>query len=200
MRTGKVPGCYISDDLLEVLQEEARSEDKGKRARLLRSAKVIAVARGLGYRGAHIGGLNVSAEDVVTILKLADEGRSNWESWAEDLQFGQPDGFYLYDEAGEMNSEQVALSALRAYPTLDIELSAEDIRCNPDYAFLRKNSITNCPKNQYNGPCGGGMETWCEMYPEKRRCVYVSAYAQLKKDGGLDKLSGPIYPPADWNT
>ena len=30
--------------------------------------------------------------------------------------------------------------------------------------------MSQCPKNQRNGACGGSHEGWCEVYPGKRRC------------------------------
>jgi methylenetetrahydrofolate reductase (NADPH) len=59
--------------------------------------------------------------------------------------------------------------------------------------------MSQCPKNQRNGACGGSFEGWCEVYPGKRRCVYVTAYARLKhyrEQGGLD--AQPV-PPCNWD-
>ena len=46
------------------------------------------------------------------------------------------------------------------------------------YAFLCPES--GCPKRMNNGPCGGSRDGWCEVYPGKRRCLWVSAYGRLK--------------------
>jgi len=47
-----------------------------------------------------------------------------------------------------------------------------------DVAYLCP--MSQCPKNQRNGACGGSFEGWCEVYPGKKQCVYVRAYARLK--------------------
>ena len=43
MYEGKLPGCLIPDSLYEQIQWEGRTADKGKKARLVRAAKLLAV-------------------------------------------------------------------------------------------------------------------------------------------------------------
>ena len=59
--------------------------------------------------------------------------------------------------------------------------------------------MSQCPKNQRNGACGGSFHGWCEVYPEKRRCIYVRAYARLKKEGEEEHLANDIIPPCNWD-
>ena len=66
-----------------------------------------------------------------------------------------------------------------------------------DVAYLCP--MSQCPKNQRNGACGGSYKGWCEVYPGKRPCVYVRAYARLKKYGEEGQLSGEIVPPCNWD-
>jgi methylenetetrahydrofolate reductase (NADPH) len=57
--------------------------------------------------------------------------------------------------------------------------------------------VSQCPKDQRNGPCGGSFEGWCEVYPGQRQCVYVRAYCRLKSDGRQDSLGQNQVPPVD---
>jgi methylenetetrahydrofolate reductase (NADPH) len=66
-----------------------------------------------------------------------------------------------------------------------------------DVAYLCP--MSQCPKNQRNGACGGSYKGWCEVYPGKRHCVYVRAYARLKKYNEEGQLSGEIVPPCNWD-
>jgi methylenetetrahydrofolate reductase (NADPH) len=59
--------------------------------------------------------------------------------------------------------------------------------------------MSQCPKNQRNGPCGGSFEGWCEVYPGKKQCVYVRAYSRLKKHGEEAQLDHGIVPPCNWD-
>lgn len=58
--------------------------------------------------------------------------------------------------------------------------------------------MSRCPKGQRNGACGGSFNGWCEVYPEKQRCIYVIAYARLKRYGEEMSLDGEAVPPCDW--
>ena len=66
-----------------------------------------------------------------------------------------------------------------------------------DVAYLCP--MSQCPKNQRNGACGGSFQGWCEVYPEKRQCVYVRAYARLKKHVEEEQLGKDIVPPCNWD-
>jgi methylenetetrahydrofolate reductase (NADPH) len=66
-----------------------------------------------------------------------------------------------------------------------------------DVAYLCP--MSQCPKNQRNGACGGSFEEWCEVYPGKKQCVYVRAYSRLKKHGEEAQLNQGIVPPCNWD-
>ena len=56
-----------------------------------------------------------------------------------------------------------------------------------------------CPKNQRNGACGGSFNGFCEVYPEKRKCIYVKAYSRLKNYGEEGNLDREAVPPCNWD-
>jgi methylenetetrahydrofolate reductase (NADPH) len=66
-----------------------------------------------------------------------------------------------------------------------------------DVAYLCP--MSQCPKNQRNGACGGSFEGWCEVYPGKKKCVYVRAYARLKKHEEEAQLDKGIVAPCNWD-
>jgi methylenetetrahydrofolate reductase (NADPH) len=66
-----------------------------------------------------------------------------------------------------------------------------------DNAFLCPHS--QCAKFLVNGPCGGSNNGWCEVWPGKKRCIYVRIYERVKETAVIKTLSGPILPPRDWN-
>jgi methylenetetrahydrofolate reductase (NADPH) len=114
MKTGKVPGCHISDELLDIITEEAKADDKGREARYLRAAKMVAIARGLGYAGVHIGGLNLTAEAFTWILDTANKIQGRWREWAREIHYGQSKGFYLYHTAVDQEGEATGLNSAEA--------------------------------------------------------------------------------------
>lgn len=66
-----------------------------------------------------------------------------------------------------------------------------------DMAYLCP--MSQCPKNQRNGACGGSFNGWCEVYPNERKCVWVRAYARLKKYGEEGQIDAYQMPPANWD-
>ena len=59
--------------------------------------------------------------------------------------------------------------------------------------------MSQCPKQQRNGACGGSFEGWCEVHPQERQCVYVKAYARLKRYREEGRLDGYRVPPCNWD-
>ncbi len=265
MHGGGVPGVVVTDELLATLNRERdESDDKGKQARLLRAAKMIAIARGMGYRGVHIGGTGVNAQTVNQILDMANELQDEWQTWAREINYGRADGFYYYEydartglnlqlEDGthavakrpEQHNERsvqknYALSRLAhkvmftpgqaLFPAFhktmlhfekkwDNKLGEGKGKYRP-HAFEHVNKtilyncqdcgdcglssvgyvcpMTQCPKCQRNGPCGGSDDGWCEVYPGVRRCIYYRAYFRLKKYGEEASLGDWSVQPNNW--
>jgi ferredoxin len=57
--------------------------------------------------------------------------------------------------------------------------------------------VTRCAKRLLNGPCGGSLETRCEVDSD-RPCAWQLIYSRLKSIGQLDRLE-EIIPPKDWS-
>lgn len=100
MRKGAIAGAYVSDELMAQLEEESEinKEQKGyaKQKRVERAAKMVAIAKGLGYAGVHIGGFGLDAETVVQILDMAEDHASSWREYAKEISYGKPGGYYIY--------------------------------------------------------------------------------------------------------
>ncbi len=247
MNGRRVPGCVVTDKLYEACLQESRGPDKGKAASLLRAAKMVAMLRGIDYRGVHIGGPNLRYEDVEWIIGRSLEMSGSWESLIPEFDFPQPDGFYLYerDPASRLNRDilssrtasparELAYGMMRLFhraafardaplygaacaffrmidgtllepPLTEMEywvkfVSSRCRRCGDctleEVAFLCPQS--QCPKSLFNGQCGGSSEGWCEVFPGKRRCIFVRAYDRLKCYGEERSLEGEYVRPRDW--
>jgi methylenetetrahydrofolate reductase (NADPH) len=96
MAGGSPPGCWASPELVERIKRESTAADGGLEARLERAAQTVAVLKGLGYAGAYIGGTHDPGQ-VAHIIARATELEPRWQECAEELQFGQRGGFYLYE-------------------------------------------------------------------------------------------------------
>jgi methylenetetrahydrofolate reductase (NADPH) len=95
----KLPGCFVSDDLLAKLNAETVDEH------IERAAQQVAMYKTMGYAGVDIGGVH-DYDVFLKILTRAAEIGTNWEPFKDNLCWPVQQPFYLYDPAGK----QVALS------------------------------------------------------------------------------------------
>ncbi|MEI7901601.1 MAG: methylenetetrahydrofolate reductase C-terminal domain-containing protein [bacterium] len=96
MHAGLVPGCVVTDELLSVLEEESKDPDKGKKKRLERAAKMMAMFKGMGFNGVHIGGFALKTEDFLYIINRAAELEPQWEAFIPEVAFGRKDEYYAF--------------------------------------------------------------------------------------------------------
>jgi methylenetetrahydrofolate reductase (NADPH) len=95
----KLPGCFVSDELLAKLQSESVEEH------IERAAQQIAMYRAIGAAGVDIGGVHDYAA-FIQILRRAAEIGTDWEPFKDNLYWPPKKTFYLYDE----NANQSPLS------------------------------------------------------------------------------------------
>ena len=54
-----------------------------------------------------------------------------------------------------------------------------------------------CPKKMVNGPCGGSVNGFCEVFPGKKKCYWVKVYKQLKGVARHVTFTAPPIPARD---
>ena len=64
-----------------------------------------------------------------------------------------------------------------------------------EHAFLCPQS--QCPKYLLNGPCGGSIDGWCEVWPGKKKCIYIRGYERL--NAVEEPINLPYLPPRNWS-
>jgi methylenetetrahydrofolate reductase (NADPH) len=249
MNSNGIPGCVVTDKYLAELAEEKKADDKGKAAMLLKSAKMYALAKGMGCAGAHIGGHGITYEQVEYIIDKGEELAANWESLVKEFDYPQENGFYLFekDEKTGLNTDEYAPRPSKpsipfiyrfsriahhllfeeksaVYKTMKPIAAWLDTTHTPKHLFdffehMSKVAMFNCmncgdcalfdtayvcpmsqcPKNQRNGPCGGSYDGWCEVYPNEKKCIWVQAYDRLKPYKEEGKIAEYTVPPCNWN-
>ncbi len=104
MNQGKVPGVIFPDQLLQKMETEARSGDKGEEARLQRGAALITALRDMGYAGIHLGGNNLDFESISYLLDTAEKmcGKES----LEQIHFPEPETWYLSEAAGRSEKKR----------------------------------------------------------------------------------------------
>jgi methylenetetrahydrofolate reductase (NADPH) len=111
MASGSPPGCWAPPALVEQVRKESEQRDGGLEARLERAAQTVAVLKGLGYAGAYIGGTH-AADQITHILERAKALEPQWQECAERLQYGNPDGFYLYANRSQSRPHRTLFPAV----------------------------------------------------------------------------------------
>ena len=256
MRQGAIAGCYISDELMATLDEEAKAPDKGKAARLERAAQMVAIAKGLGYAGVHIGGFGITAEMMCGILDRAEELAPEWKECVKKVNFGKPGGYFIYESEKDAQGNLTGLNMDVKSPKTE-QARTKDVFANWGISRFahhwvltlgkRGNKIltsrmetldnkkgiyrhhglehtgksmiygcmdcgdcgleatlytcpmTQCPKCQRNGPCGGSFDGYCEVFPGgERYCIWYKAYHKAKKSDEMERITSYITPPNHW--
>jgi methylenetetrahydrofolate reductase (NADH) len=108
--SNRIPGVVVSPALYELCQKQGESEDKGSGFFYEFAAKQIAIYRGLGYRGAYLGGVsNLSA--IQKILEIADSfSADDWKQFVGEIKFSREGEFFYYakdPETGLINSSSI---------------------------------------------------------------------------------------------
>ncbi len=248
IQANRIPGCVVTDTLVGELEAETGQPDRGKSARVERAAKMYAVARGLGYAGAHIGGHNISYQTVAQVVVRGEALARDWQSLLAGFNFPQPGGAYYFerDPATGLNLEAPTAHRTKpkAPPIFWFSYLAHPLIFDPrslvfkvfhglarridrgalsrrvfgwferiikvflfdcmdcgdcslvDVAYLCP--LSQCPKNQRNGPCGGSYHGWCEVYPKERKCIWVKAYRRLRATHDEDTIAENVVPPVNW--
>lgn len=248
LNANQIPGCVVTDKLLAKLDEERTAKDKGKTARLDRAADMYAIAKGMGFSGAHIGGYGATCDMVEYIIDKGEKLAPKWQELVAEFDFPQENGFYLFekDERTGLNTEKLASRNAKPAnpPVYMFSRLAHKTIFNKDsiifkgfmplakshdkgprmkqvfhkFEYINKVMLfdcmdcgdcslfdaaficpmSQCPKGQRNGPCGGSYEGWCEVYPGEKQCIWVRAYSRLKKHKEEDSIGEYIVPPCNW--
>lgn len=248
MNSNQIPGAVVTDKLLAELDQERKSEDKGRNVRLLRAGKMYAIAKGMGFAGAHIGGHGLTYENLEFIIDKGEGLAPSWCDLVKEFDYPQPGGFYFFekDPKTSLNSEVVAKKAQKPHTDMNYWMSraAHHAVFNPDSPLFKalcpiaisldrsgwpkrlfgwcehiaktvmfecQNCgdcalfdvgylcpMSQCPKNQRNGPCGGSYQGWCEVYPNAKKCIWVRAYERLRVNHEEDAVADNLVPPVNW--
>jgi len=111
---GRIPGIVVTAELLATCEKHAQSPDRGAAFFLELAAKQVAVFRGLGYRGAYLGGIH----DLATIERILDIERTfapnDWKSIALEICYSRPAEFFFYADESPPGSAAASEPAPRA--------------------------------------------------------------------------------------
>ncbi|MHC4911813.1 MAG: methylenetetrahydrofolate reductase C-terminal domain-containing protein [Planctomycetota bacterium] len=93
MHDKKLPGCFVSDQLLEKLYSETVDDH------IERAAQQVAMYKTIGAAGVDIGGVHDFSMFTKILARAAEIG-ADWEKFKDNLYWPAKDAWYLYDQAG----------------------------------------------------------------------------------------------------
>lgn len=94
MHDGKLPGCFVSDQLLQRIYKEDID------AHIERAAQQVAMYSALGAVGVDIAGVD-DFSILQQILQRAEQIGENWQLYKDNLYWPPADPFYLYETDGK---------------------------------------------------------------------------------------------------
>ncbi len=89
----KLPGCFVSDELLAKLESESLDQH------IERAAQQVAMYKSIGAAGIDLGGVH-DFDTFKQILNTADQIGDDWEKHKDNLYWPAKDAWYLYDKQG----------------------------------------------------------------------------------------------------
>ena len=131
---GAIPGAIVTDELLEIVERQAASPDKGRAYFVDLAARHVAVARGLGFSGVYLGG-HAPASTFDEILTVADTfADDDWIELARAIRYPLPGEFYFFEQDAEtgLSSDVVSASYLESKRS-----RKTDLRVPARYRFSR---------------------------------------------------------------
>ena len=98
---GRIPGVVLTPALHALCERYGAAPDGGQAFFEDLAARQIAIYRGLGYRGAYLGGVHSFA----VLQRILDREKSfapdDWRRFAREISFSRPGEFFFYGAAGD---------------------------------------------------------------------------------------------------
>lgn len=94
----QIPGCVVSDKLMELATKYAAGPDKGRSFFIELAAKQLAAFKGLGFAGGYLGGISKAEAFFEIIDKAESHGADDWRAFAREIQFPQHGEFFLFEQ------------------------------------------------------------------------------------------------------
>ena len=238
----RIPGVILTKALFDKCQNKiSNSTDNGKHFFLELAAKMLAIYKGLGYKGGYLGGVH-NITDYQEIIKIFNTYKpTDWKKFVLELQFPQDNEFFLFqlDKNTGLVTENINPIVLeKGKKTKNVNLNYSISKKFHSLLFTKdkglynsgkricesSNSLTNapnwlyklekkgkrilfdcqdcgdcslqeiaylcpesqCAKNQRNGPCGGTINSKCEV--KDIDCIWARAYDRTKYSGDIWQL------------
>jgi methylenetetrahydrofolate reductase (NADPH) len=132
---GRIPGVIVTDELLGLAEQHGASADNGRSFFIDLAAKQLAVASGLGFNGAYLGG-HATAETFFEILDRANGyADGDWRELSRELRFDRTGEFYMFEPDAETGLSSDVLNPTYVRSKRE---RRTDLRVPVSYRFSRR--------------------------------------------------------------
>ncbi len=99
MNEGAVPGCVVPKNLLAEIEKAASDAAQLRNFRIQMAANMLAVFRGAGFQGAHIGGFGLKPEELRQMLEQSVELEKQWPELVERVAYALENEFHPFQSS-----------------------------------------------------------------------------------------------------
>lgn len=147
----KIPGVVLSDELFEKSKEASKSSDKGKSFFLELAAKMLAIYKGLGFKGGYLGGVH-NLNDYKKIMQIFNSySHDDWKQFYKELQFTKDDDFLIFEKnpvSGITNPEKINQTLFeKGGKTKNVNFKYAVSKNFHQFLFTKKEGLYNAGKN-----------------------------------------------------
>jgi methylenetetrahydrofolate reductase (NADPH) len=128
----KIHGVVLTDNLYQKCQKTINSSDKGKQFFLELAAKMLAIYKGLGYKGGYLGGIHTIGDYKTIMTLFYSYDNDDWKQFVLEMQYAQHNEFFMF----EMDN----LSGLTSNKLNDVllEKGRKTKHVNPNYSISKR--------------------------------------------------------------
>ncbi len=145
----KIPGVILTDEFYKKIQKYTAGFDKGKSFFLEHAAKMLAIYKGLGYKGGYIGGIHKIADYEAIMSHFHSFAEHDWKDFAKAMQYHQKDEFFLFDrdpKTGLVNPEKTNKNINKRTKTKNINLNYKISKRFHSLLFTKNKGLYNAGK------------------------------------------------------
>ena len=147
----RIPGVILTDALFNKCQKATNAADKGKAFFLIMAAKMMAIYKGLGYKGVYFGGIH-KIEDFQAIMDIHDTFSANdWQQFVLEFQYAQADEFFMFErdeKTGLTNPTKLNKNLLaKGQKTKHVNLNYKVSKRFYQFLFTEDKGLYNIGKN-----------------------------------------------------
>lgn len=159
----KIPGVVLTDEFFAEIQKYTSGADKGKAYFLELAAKMLAIYKGLGYKGGYIGGIHKISDYEAIMNHFHSFAKDDWKDFAQAMQYHQKDEFFFFDkdpDTGLVHPEKTNPKLNKKTKTKHVNLNYQISKRFHSFMFTKDKGLYNTGKKLCKNVKHGSAPKW----------------------------------------